>query len=406
MPELLPENKGTSRMRRRIEYLEKRVHWYLFGLDWLASLGEFQHKANVDREPAKIFQLTRHYLKCLIHFRATAFYLVDEEDLDLVLHDVEPAAEKARVKRMFDTHIEKGTVSWAMNQNRPVIIQSRETGESLVFHVLATKSEVQGMFLGVVSEKDPNFNEGSNYLLSILMQYTANALESSSLYKTVSRQKDNLEEMVRERTQDLEDQALKLREEIAERKRAERERESSENLIRAVVDNVMAGIITIDGEGVIESFNSTAEVLFRRRCGEATGHNIRLLMTPAYREKYDWARRRYLETGVSSVIGQTVELEGLRSDGSIFPMELALSEMCVDGRKKFTGIIRDITERKESEAVIVRAREEADKANKRKSEFLASMSHEIRTPMNAIIGMTDLLEETSLTSEQKQCVRV
>ncbi|GJL77118.1 MAG: hypothetical protein NPINA01_01070 [Nitrospinaceae bacterium] len=395
-----------DQMRRRIEYLEKRSIRQLFGLDWLVELGDFQRQSCLDLDSHSILEMARQHLKRLANFKVAAFYLMDEESFDFVLSHVEPDEETERFQREFNFQVENGTIAWALNQNRPVIVTSREFDQKIIFHTLATRTSVQGLFAGVVSGADSYENEGSNYLLTILLQHTANTLESSSLYKRISQQNQNLEQTVRNRTRELEEQTVLLKEEIAERQRAIRAWESSETKMQTIVDNVAAGIITVDESGRIKSYNPMSEKIFGYNESEALGQPIKMLI-PEWNKKNDDAfMRNNLPLSGFSELGFASEVVGLCRDGSEVPLDLSISKMSVEEKCLFTGIFRDITERKIAEAEIVQAKVEADRANQAKSDFLANMSHEIRTPMNSIIGMADLLAESSLSSEQRQYIHL
>ncbi|HIJ46372.1 MAG TPA: PAS domain S-box protein, partial [Rhodospirillaceae bacterium] len=154
----------------------------------------------------------------------------------------------------------------------------------------------------------------------------------------------------------------------------------SETHIRAVVDNAVDAIITIGKSGSIESFNPAAEKIFGYRRDEVVGKNVNILMPPPYHAKHDGYLRNYLETGERKIIGIGREVEGMRKDGYIFPMDLAVSEMHIARRKRFVGICRDITDRK--------------KVDRMKNEFISTVSHELRTPLTSIQGSLALITRT------------
>ena len=159
---------------------------------------------------------------------------------------------------------------------------------------------------------------------------------------------------------------------------------ASETRVRAVLDNVADGIVTLDAAGVVESFNPAAERIFGYPPAEVVGHDVRRLVPE-------------LDPGR----GPRGELVGRRRDGSSFPLELAVSEVDLGGQRLAIAALRDVTDRKGVELALQQARDAALDQARLKSEFLANMSHEIRTPMNGIFGMTDLLLETPLNPEQR-----
>lgn len=132
-----------------------------------------------------------------------------------------------------------------------------------------------------------------------------------------------------------------LAERIAERTA---ELHESERRIRAIVDAAADAIITIDTKGIIQEFNGAAERMFGYTAEEIVGANVASLMPEPYREHHDEYLRNYLRTGEPRIIGKTRELRARRKDGRVFP--IALSVSAVDHLGYFTGIIRDVTERK------------------------------------------------------------
>jgi PAS domain S-box-containing protein len=173
-------------------------------------------------------------------------------------------------------------------------------------------------------------------------------------------------------------------------------RSESEAQLRAIFRTIVDAIVVIDTEGRVLDFNPAAERIFGYRAEEVIGENVCVLMPDPDRKHHDGYIRNYLKTGQPQVIGKGREVVGLRKDGSVVPLELAVSEVNFDGRRLFTGILRDISERKQAEGALHQAKQEAEAANRAKSSFLANMSHELRTPLNAIIGYSELLHEEAV----------
>lgn len=126
----------------------------------------------------------------------------------------------------------------------------------------------------------------------------------------------------------------------------------SETRMRSVFNNVSDSIIIIDENGIIEKLNPSAEKLFGYSAQELIGHNINKLMPESDRNRHDSYLAHYLSSGKAKILDTRREVNGLRKDGSIFPMELGVSEFYVDQRHFFIGTAHDITERKKAEEAL------------------------------------------------------
>lgn len=144
----------------------------------------------------------------------------------------------------------------------------------------------------------------------------------------------------------------KVTRDVTERRQTELALAENEARLRAILDTAVEGIITIGEHGLIESFNPAAEKLFGYAAAEVIGQNVSLLMPSPDREAHDGYLARYRETGERRVIGVGREVVGRRKDGSTFPIDLSVGEAQPGGRRTFTGIIRDLTKRKQAEAAL------------------------------------------------------
>jgi PAS domain S-box-containing protein len=212
---------------------------------------------------------------------------------------------------------------------------------------------------------------------------------------------------------ELEDTHAELEDALKASVQSGRELQLQKERYRAILENTVDAVITINGQGLIEEFSYAAEEMFGYAAQDLLGKNISELMPAPYRDLHDGYLARYLAEGdsrESPIIGKVREAVGRRRDGTTFPLQIAVSRVIYrksqtsDQDVVFTGIIRDLTEQKKVEADLIKAREVAELANNAKSDFLANMSHEIRTPLNGIIGFADLLIEhgEQLGAEQRQ----
>ena len=123
--------------------------------------------------------------------------------------------------------------------------------------------------------------------------------------------------------------------------------------LRGIVDTAVDGIITIDEQGIVETMNPAAERIFGYAASEVVGRNVSMLMPEPYRSEHDGYLEHYRRTGERRIIGIGREVRGRRKDGTEFPMDLAVSAANVGKRRIFTGLVRDITERKRLEREIL-----------------------------------------------------
>jgi two-component system, LuxR family, sensor kinase FixL len=179
--------------------------------------------------------------------------------------------------------------------------------------------------------------------------------------------------------------ASKVAHDITPLKQAEANLRAREAQLRSILATVPDAMVVIDERGLIHSFSAAAERLFGWKAEEVGGRNVSMLMPSPYREEHDSYLARYLATGERRIIGIGRVVTGQRRDGSTFPMELAVGEILVDGRRLFTGFIRDITERQEAEARLQELQSELVHVGRlsEMGQMSSTLAHELNQPLTA-----------------------
>jgi len=156
----------------------------------------------------------------------------------------------------------------------------------------------------------------------------------------------------------------------------------------AILRTAVEGIITIDERGRIEGFNPAAERLFGYAAAEVAGRNVSMLMPEPYHSEHDGYVANYARTGQRKIIGIGREVVGLRKDGTVFPMDLAVSELRLGERRMYCGFVRDITERKEHETRLSELAQTLADKNKELEGIVYVASHDLRSPLVNIQGFS------------------
>jgi PAS domain-containing protein len=174
---------GTHSLEQRLRHLEEQARFTLDVLEMASTLGDFQTCINKLHEPTALLEETILRIGELVHFSASAFYLVDENSSDFALSLCSPVMFRDMLDAEVQHLIDNGVFALAVRENRPVTVYSRDNMYRLVLHVLATSSRTRGMFVGVMSKGERNLSGILMSLLSIVLKHCANAIESFELYR-------------------------------------------------------------------------------------------------------------------------------------------------------------------------------------------------------------------------------
>ncbi|MDH3972948.1 MAG: ATP-binding protein [Deltaproteobacteria bacterium] len=199
------------------------------------------------------------------------------------------------------------------------------------------------------------------YMLYLFLNERVRVTQINLAKKELDKYREHLEDLVDDRTKEL---------------------KKSESRFRGLSESSFEGILIYDQNLIIE-VNQSAVLLFGYKPAELIGKDVRILLTA---ESWEIATGRILEG-----YEEPYEVQGVRKDGLEFPIEIHTKQIPYKNRRCKVAAVRDITERKQAEESLRKAKEASESANRAKSLFLANMSHELRTPLNAILGFSGMI---------------
>jgi PAS domain S-box-containing protein len=179
---------------------------------------------------------------------------------------------------------------------------------------------------------------------------------------------------------------------ITDRKRAEVVMRASEERFRGVTEAAQDAIVSAGSDGLLRSWNRGAEQMFGWHADEVIGQPLTVIIPDRFKAMHEEGIARVRATGHSKLAGQVVELAAIRKDGSELPVELSIGMWEASDGVQFSGVIRDITERKRAEEALTAANRELERSNAELETLVYSASHDLKSPMVSLLGYLEYLK--------------
>jgi len=179
---------------------------------------------------------------------------------------------------------------------------------------------------------------------------------------------------------------------ISDRVLAEERLRKSEERFRVITKSANDAIILLDNDGKVVFWNPAAQRVFGYSSEEMKGRDLKDFVIPdKYTEKHQSGFEVFRKTGEGPMINKTVEVSAIRKNGEVFPIDLSIAAIRLDNLWHAVGIVRDITERKQFEEELHKAKESAEEANNLKDMFVSLVAHDLRSPLTSILGLLEYI---------------
>ena len=362
---------------QQITDVSQKSDWLKTGQTKLNEIMRGEQDLNV------LTQNTINYLAAYVNAQAGIFFLAEGDSFKLN----SSYAYKQRQHNANEFKIGEGLVGQAAFEKKSILFNQVTVehisiisglGEPKPIDIFVIPLIYEGQILGVLELA--NSHHFTTAEIELLDQVSDNI--AISIHSAQSRLKMQvLLDESQELTQSLQDQQHEMIE--------------SEERIRSIVDTVVDAIITIDEQGIIDTFNPAAEQIFGYSWSEVVGQNVNKLMPEPYHTEHDQYLTDYIDTGIAKLVGKRRELIAQRRDGTTFPIDIAVEEMPLDENRMFIGIIRDISDQKQAESILQEQQEELQASNEElqaQQEQLQANNEELQSQQEELQAANEELQ--------------